>query len=348
MELASELIESDSQHSALHLSDQGVVETSWLLRVLGNPDEAEKWLADSQANGRPSSPELVCERVRILRARGKTDEAYRVIDQLVRDTKAFERYRFFSHAWAIKGFLEYEAGKKSAAIQSWKSGTLAGFAGSRLKELSLAKGMTGQESLYALMLASLSCAGEKKQMQSLCEMLSQNPNVSKFLPAMFSGYVSQQIVPSTIRLGQTDHGRELLRQVVFQELRFKPAMFKPLEWLGTDDIMHAVANAKPTLAEKDQIEVVLRDLITAYGKKQIGPMTIAPLALAWKSPAFGSNNILKPLSDKTRPGMALILALRALHFGQDASAYLQLAKDDPSSINAIKIIAEERLNSIKK
>ena len=347
LELASELIAFDSPHSTVRLADQGVVETCWLLRVLGNPDEAEQWLADFQVKRGHWSPELVCERVRILRALGRTEEAYRVISELVRDTKVFDRYRFFSHAWALKGFLEYEAGKQSEALQSWKSGTLSAFASSRLKELNLAKGFNGQESLYALVMESLSCQGDRKNMQLVCEMLSQNPNVSNFLPAMLSGYITQQIVPSTIRLGQTDEGRETLKQVVFQELRFKPTMFRPLEWLGTDYVMHAVANAKPTLAEKEQIEFVLRDLMVAYGKKQIGPMAVAPLGLAWKSPAFGSGVILKPLTDKTRPGMALILALRALHFGQDASAYLQLAKDDPSSTDAIKVIAEQRLNAIK-
>ena len=348
LETANELVGTKSSYGTPRLNEQSAAETSWLLRVSGNPSEAEQWLASYQKKRRRWTPDLTCERARILRALGRSDEAREVISKLVQDAEINRRYRFFSHAWAIKGFLEYEAGEHSAALQSWKSGTLSAFADSKLRALGLAKGLTGQELLYALVLGSLSCEGEKQQMQSLCEMLSQNKKVSGFLPAMLSGYITQQIVPSTIRLGQTDDGRELLKKIVLQELRFKPAMFSPLEWLGADYIFHAVSKAKPTPAEREQIEFVLRDLIMAYGKKQIGAMSVAPLGLAWKSPAFGSELTLKPLNDKTRSGMALIMGLRAIHFGLDATRYLQLAIDDPSSTEVIKAIAQQRMDATNK
>jgi tRNA A-37 threonylcarbamoyl transferase component Bud32/tetratricopeptide (TPR) repeat protein len=317
-----------------------VAEHCWLLRLLGQPQQAlaemDRWLS-GPGQFQDERAIVLLERARILAALGKWKEAESEVDALLRDMSEDELRRHHATACLLHGYLRQQQGNQQGAIEAWEQG-------SRRLDVNL---VGGHESLHSMVLASL-VGGESLDLVALNQRFTA-PGAGESAATLVFRHGG--ITFSTVRAAlQTDRGREYARQVALRELTL-PEEIRTLAQLILVELVRTRAFAGQMSPEQEQlIWQSAEDLLGAYLELEINKAQVLQVLLAWKgnSGFLGWGSVGPALEPGLRGPLAYLLGHKSLR-GNDAQAaamYFRVARSDAAADSSLQRLAQAELDRL--
>jgi tetratricopeptide (TPR) repeat protein len=328
-----------------------VPEYTWLLRLAGRPEEAlaeiDRWIHPSDEQ-RPASDqdEWVLERVRILVALERWEEAENVLVDLLTSVGRKGLREQYMAACAMLGFLKERRGDDLAAQQAWKDGAEADW-------FSVGSGFT---SLDGVIVASLAGEVTEDEAEAFARKvasrapggspvgLAEGPLGGTFLP---SGTIAS-VLRETFR---GPRGRECARKIVFREVTFAECVRLPMLLIAAEAIRQTGMGGQVT-DEQDEIiwEVVEGAYSALFETGSISKPQLLQLGFTWKgfTNFVGWAGVASRLDPQLRGPVAYVVGHRYLRMNRqdDALRFFRTARDDAPDGSPLKILAQAELDRL--
>jgi len=146
---------------------------------------------------------------------------------------------------------------------------------------------------------------------------------------------------------RTPRGKELARQIAFQEISFQEILRKPAVLLITEMVKHGATGDKISTDQDELLWKTFQDFYVAYEEGRLTASQVLPLALTWKgvSGTFGWAGIEGKLSPAIRGPFAYVFGHRYLRLKQEDQArrFFQTARDQAGDNALLRRLAEDEL-----
>jgi serine/threonine protein kinase/WD40 repeat protein/tetratricopeptide (TPR) repeat protein len=319
-----------------------MMEYGWLQRLRGKPQQAlgeiDRLLFVEPGVYRMWAQRLLVERARTHAALQRWDAA----EKDLRDFLKLAEHSEFMHldAALMLGLIEERKGNVMEARRIWEKALL-------LPEESTPT--YGFEFLYNLMLASLADkltdADAEKFLAKVAHAVSGDDSMVKTVTSTLT------VPPAVLRkMWRTPRGKELVRQIAFQEISFQHVLRKPPVLLITEWVKYG-ATGDHISADQDQL--LWKTFDDFYGAYEAGKMPtgqVLPLALTWKgiSGAFGWGGVEADLDPAIRGPFAYVFGHRYLRLKKEEQArrFFETARDHAGGNALLRRLAEEELKRL--
>lgn len=322
-----------------------LLEYCWMLRVAGRHEEALQRIDDwtKAAEQRSVPHEVILERVRVLAALGRWDEAEKEVDKVLRVVTPENPGWCYTSAWALLGFLRERRGDVSGAQQAWKEGL----------QVDWRTPWYGFRMIEGLILASLSGELTKSDTEILAKrlMVSILGGAGEIAPIQF--LIREELEFATSVLGnvfQTTRGREYARKIVFRELTFADCIRVP-PMLVADEAIRALREDTSDEEEALIWRFVDDSYIAMTQMRGVDKRQLLYLASTWKGITghFGWQDVTPTLESKVRGPIAYVMGHRYLHHLKrpgEAVMFFQTALKDARPESPLEKLAQAELDRL--
>jgi tetratricopeptide (TPR) repeat protein/predicted Ser/Thr protein kinase len=324
------------------------------LRRLGRTEEAlslvDQWLAAPPERQPPDGKVLLlAERVRLLAALGRWEDADTEIEQLISTAKLKEMYDFDGPlVYALCGFLRLRRGDEPGAQQAWQVGAREAWrppdADPNLVYVYL-RALTGQMSENdVVMLFKYARVASNNNPKYEILLLMQTPLLKQLFPLEEMAAIVQEML-------QAPRGREIIRSVVFGEIARSEALQHHL----ASAIVYAIRRgAFPDGATQDEEallwEFAQGQVVAAWDQGVLDKPQLIQLALTWQGTTnlLGWAGVAEGLPAELRGPAAYFFGHRYLTLGgrEDAGRFFQTAADDAEHDSPLKSLAQAALDQL--
>jgi len=347
LEFAEEVLRNARKQYLGSSTCDHVTEYCWLLRLHGRPEDALRELNYWESKGGlKGHPQVALERVRVLAALGRLDEAERKIEALFADLKPEQIGPDYAMACALRGFVRLRRGDPSGAEQAWKDNARAKWD----------RHASGFQTLNRIMVASLADELSQSQTEKLANRLfsaagsrtmmsvAQNP-LGEFL-------LSTEVMTSVLRGSfRSPRGRQYAEQIAFREIPFAQCARRPVLLILAEALRQGAMPQEMT----EQQEAVLWQLVEeAYAAVvetgRVGKPEFFQLALTWKGMMnfLGWAGVAPRLDPSVRAQVAYVFGHRYLTLKRPADAIVlfRTARHDAPPDSPLSKLAQAELDRL--
>jgi hypothetical protein len=330
------------------MTNESVMEYSWLLRLLGRTrqalEEVDRRLFEKPGTYRPSALMMLLERARIQAALGQWDQAEHDIEDLFRlsPPQALNgRHRV--GAQLLRGLLRERRGDKAGARAAWHQDDEA------LDHLDVRFGF---EFLSVLMMASLADelpdARADAVMKRVAAELSARDD-------RFGGAFTRLIhfPPGVLReMWRTPRGRDYAAKIGFQSISFADIIAASPCLLLTELVRQGAWQGPYGADDEELFWGLTQDLFRSFAAAELGNAQLVALGLTWKGSSgfLGWGGLAPKLAPERRGRMAYIFGqryARALHKPDEAAAFFRTALADAGPNDRLRRLAQTELDRLK-
>ena len=315
----------------------------WMLRLAGRPLDA---LAESDHQAMRAKPparpggEWTLERVRVLAALNRWDDAERTLDELFRDAGSPAQMGYcYPSACALQGFLRERRGDAPGALAVWKEGLRCDW-----KDRGF-----GLMCLQGAILASLTGDVSEADAKALLNQVAlggEGSQAGVLTSEVFRSFVRPELVTSVIRnMFRTPRGRQYARQITFREIPFAECVRAPV-LLAVSEVLRQGAMPENLSDEQETIlwGVVEEGYRAVFQAGTLDKSHILQFGFAWKGMTnyLGWAGVAPRLDPRFRGPLAYVMGHRYLRLQrpQDAVMLFRTARDDAPAISPLRQLAQ--------
>ncbi len=345
-ELSRELIENEPLDSVNN--EFLVPEHCWLAREQKDAERglwALSWrLFERPGVMRPHLQGLLVERARLLVALDRKKEAEEDLERFVALPGVRARYRYWSDAWLMLGFLREERGDTEGARRAWGEAGFNKELGSPFEETD-----GGIAVINSLIAGAFSNDLTDRQVQLL---------VDRLLPS-YGGDTAMALVKGSLNLPagllrdcwKTPRGKVIARQLVFQSVSFEEYVRAPAVLFGAELFRRDAFGGTLSPQQETLVWKLADDLMrgSMSGSLKEGQLLLVAATLKGVTNLFGWGGLQGSLSPSLRGPLAYVLGHRYLRRDNLAEArkFFEQARKDAAPTSDLHRLAQAELDRIE-